>query len=311
MSSVLVSIPPAYRFAVVSGFQLTRWWSMQNSASHGLTVNTMNNKYQGNQGPSPINPSPLASFVNHSMNPSPMLSGEAWRPATSNGQMDSYTPSTAGPLQTPGSAGFPPQNSAHPFSNNGHMSGATGDYSEGSRWSQMPPPPPSLVAPEHGSYGDSHRSRAATNLQPPADNASTISSTRTPISTSANAPLPAMGDTGASTSPNNRSGSLRRKLPNDAGESKEDSQESERTDTKGSGSKSRSRRQPNGPWREDEADKLKRLAEESKGKNPNIAPDEIDWDYVVTGFDNTRTRHQILIKAVYLGIRGTRFNHHP
>jgi hypothetical protein len=93
-------------------------------------------------------------------------------------------------------------------------------------------------------------------------------------------------------------------LGDEAADSKEDSQESERTDSKSFGTKVRSRRQPNGPWREDEAEKLKRLAEESKGKNPNIAPDEIDWDFVVTGFENTRTRHQILIKAVYLGIRG-------
>jgi hypothetical protein len=230
-----------------------------------------------------------------------MLSGEAWRPATSNGQMDSYTPTTAGALPTPGSAGFPPQNPALPFSHNGHMSGAAADYAEGGRWSQMPPPP-SFASTEHGPYGDT-RNRASTNLQPPPDNASTISSTRTPLSASATAPLPSAPEASTSTSPKGR-GSSRRKLTTEAADSKEDSQESERTDTKNPGSKVRSRRQPNGPWREDEAEKLKRLAEESKGKNPNIAPEEIDWDYVVTGFDNTRTRHQILIKAVYLGIRG-------
>lgn len=263
----------------------------------------MHNKYQAGQGPSPINPSPLNSFVNHSMNPSPMLSGEPWRPATSNGQMDSYTPTTAGPLPTPGSAGFPPQNATLPFNNNGQVSGVAADYAEGGRWSQMPPPPPSFVPTEQGPYGDSHRSRGSNNLQPPTDNASTISSTRTPLSASATAPLPTAAEAGTSTSPADR-GSSRRKLGDEAADSKEDSQESERTDSKSFGTKVRSRRQPNGPWREDEAEKLKRLAEESKGKNPNIAPDEIDWDFVVTGFENTRTRHQILIKAVYLGIRG-------
>ncbi len=30
-------------------------------------------------------------------------------------------------------------------------------------------------------------------------------------------------------------------------------------------------------------------------------PEEVDWDYVVNAFKGTRSRHQVLIKAVYLG----------
>lgn len=265
-----------------------------------------NNKYQGGQGPSPINPSPLASFASHPINPSPMLSGDAWRPGTSNGQVDTYTSASATAIQTSSVAGFPPQSNSLPSHNNGHIPSMGSEYAEGGRWSHLPAPPSSAFAPpDQGPYGDMQRARPSTNLQSAPNHPCAISSTRTPNSAVPNAPLPSGPDVGASTSPNDRDSNSRRRLAEEDGEEKEDSQESERTDTKGLGSKSRSRRQPNGPWREEEAEKLKRLAEESKGQNPNIAADEIDWDYVVSGFKNTRTRHQILIKAVYLGIRRT------
>lgn len=273
-----------------------------------MTVNTMSNaKYQGGQGPSPINPSPLAPFASHPINPSPMLSGEAWRPETSSGQVDTYTSASATAMQTPSTAGFPPQNNTVPFSNNGHVSGMAPEYGEGNRWSHLPPPSSSsaFVPSDQGAYADMQRTRPPNNLQSAPDHPSAIASTRSPNPAILNAPLPTGPEAGASPSPNDRGSSSRRRIAGEDGEDKEDSQESERTDTKGSGSKSRSRRQPNGPWREEEAEKLKRLAEESKNKNPNIAADEIDWDYVVAGFKNTRTRHQILIKAVYLGIRRT------
>jgi hypothetical protein len=280
----------------------------QNMSSPSMTVNTMNsNKYQGGQGPSPINPSPLAPFGSHPINPSPMLSGEPWRPETSNGQVETYSSASATAMPTPGTAGFPPQNTTVPFNNNGHVSSLGPEYGEGNRWSHLPPAQPSsssaYVSTDQGPYAEMQRTRPPNHLQTAPDHPGGISFTRTPNSAVPNASLPTGADVGASTSPNDRDGSSRRRLADEEGEGKEDSQESERTETKGSGSKSRSRRQPNGPWREEEAEKLKRLAEDSKGKNPNIAADEIDWDYVVTGFKNTRTRHQILIKAVYLGIR--------
>lgn len=261
-----------------------------------------NNKYQGGQGPSPVNPSPLAPFGSQPINPSPMLSGDAWRPGTSQGGADTYTSASTTAMQGHSTAGFHAQSSSAPYSNNGQIPSLSANYAEGDRWSHIPPPPTSAFGPaDQGSYADLQRTRPTTNLQPPTDHLSNLSSTRTPISAIPNAPLPSGADAGASISPNDRDKGSRRKLAEPEGQDKEDSQESERMDNKGS--KSRSRRQPNGPWREEEAEKLKRLAEESKGKNSNIAPDEIDWDYVVAGFENTRTRHQILIKAVYLGIR--------
>lgn len=68
---------------------------------------------------------------------------------------------------------------------------------------------------------------------------------------------------------------------------------------------SKRKRLVHGPWKEEEGERLKELSDESKGKNPKLPPDEVDWDYVVERFGNGRSRHQILIKAVYLGIRPT------
>ncbi|KAJ9108786.1 hypothetical protein QFC21_000106 [Naganishia friedmannii] len=276
------------------------------SGSPALATNTSLNRYPAGQGPSPVNPSPLGSFVNHPLGPSPMLSGDAWRPGTASGQMDSYTPATTGALQTPGTAGFAPHNSHIPFNSNSgnHIPSITTDYAEGNRWSQMPQSA-SFAAPEHTSYGEASRTRGANALLPPGDHTSNVSTgARTPIVSPATGTLPKAPSVNSSTSPR-EGGSSRRNLPTESADGKEGSHDSEKTDVRNSGSKSRSRRQPNGPWREEEAERLRRLAEQSKGRNANLGPDEIDWDYVVTGFDGTRTRHQILIKAVYLGIRTT------
>ncbi|KAJ9125160.1 hypothetical protein QFC22_000114 [Naganishia vaughanmartiniae] len=277
------------------------------SGSPALAANSALNRYPAGQGPSPVNPSPLGSFVNHSLGPSPMLSGDAWRPGTASGQIDSYTPTTSGALQTSGTAGFAPHNSHIPFKNNGsggHIPNITTDYAEGNRWSQMPQSAP-FAATEHAPYSEASRTRGSNALLPPGDNPSNVSTgARTPIVSSSTAILPQAPSMNSSTSPRGGSTS-RRALPTESADGKEGSHDSDKTDVRNSGSKPRSRRQPNGPWREEEAERLRRLAEQSKGKNPNLAPDEIDWDFVVTGFDGTRTRHQILIKAVYLGIRTT------
>ncbi|KAI0035364.1 hypothetical protein K488DRAFT_83070 [Vararia minispora EC-137] len=55
-----------------------------------------------------------------------------------------------------------------------------------------------------------------------------------------------------------------------------------------------------GTWGEDEIDKLKRLAEGSRATNP---AKEHNWDWVVTQWGNSRTRHQILLKATSLGLK--------
>ncbi|KAF9000691.1 hypothetical protein BDQ17DRAFT_1245258 [Cyathus striatus] len=55
-----------------------------------------------------------------------------------------------------------------------------------------------------------------------------------------------------------------------------------------------------GPWSEEETDRLKRLAEESKSIGTS---GEIEWDWVVHKWGAGRTRHQILIKATTLGLK--------
>lgn len=79
---------------------------------------------------------------------------------------------------------------------------------------------------------------------------------------------------------------------------------SEEAQENGSNS-NKKKRVVHGPWKEAEGERLKELAAESKGRNPKLPPDEVDWDYVVDKFGKSRSRHQILIKAVYLGIRPT------
>lgn len=53
-----------------------------------------------------------------------------------------------------------------------------------------------------------------------------------------------------------------------------------------------------GPWSDEETEQLKKLADEKKTNTG-----EIDWDQVVNEWGNTRSRHQILIKATQLGLK--------
>ncbi|KAG8859291.1 hypothetical protein FRB96_004506 [Tulasnella sp. 330] len=57
-----------------------------------------------------------------------------------------------------------------------------------------------------------------------------------------------------------------------------------------------------GAWSEEETERLKSLAEQSKSRGTN---GEIDWEWTTSMFGDTRSRHQILIKAVNLGLKPT------
>ncbi|KDQ13567.1 hypothetical protein BOTBODRAFT_33576 [Botryobasidium botryosum FD-172 SS1] len=57
-----------------------------------------------------------------------------------------------------------------------------------------------------------------------------------------------------------------------------------------------------GAWKEEELEKLKRLAEESRGRSQS---GEIDWEWTAQQFGETRSKHQILIKATNLGLKPT------
>ncbi|KIO21731.1 hypothetical protein M407DRAFT_80044, partial [Tulasnella calospora MUT 4182] len=57
-----------------------------------------------------------------------------------------------------------------------------------------------------------------------------------------------------------------------------------------------------GAWSDEETERLKTLAEQSKSRTSN---GDIDWDWTVDQFGETRTRHQILIKATNLGLKAT------
>lgn len=56
-----------------------------------------------------------------------------------------------------------------------------------------------------------------------------------------------------------------------------------------------------GAWSDEETERLKRLAEQSRETGPNKG--EIEWDWVIQQWGNTRTRHQILLKATALGLK--------
>ncbi|KAI5117964.1 hypothetical protein M0805_001625 [Coniferiporia weirii] len=58
-----------------------------------------------------------------------------------------------------------------------------------------------------------------------------------------------------------------------------------------------------GAWSEEETEKLKRLAEESKTAGTGTDGGEIDWDRVCSTWGPGRTRHQILIKATNMGLK--------
>ncbi|KIL58748.1 hypothetical protein M378DRAFT_294543 [Amanita muscaria Koide BX008] len=55
-----------------------------------------------------------------------------------------------------------------------------------------------------------------------------------------------------------------------------------------------------GAWSEEETEKLKKLSEESRAYS---SVGEIEWDWVVSQYGSSRTRHQILIKATSLGLK--------
>ncbi|KAJ7039649.1 hypothetical protein C8F04DRAFT_1086099 [Mycena alexandri] len=55
-----------------------------------------------------------------------------------------------------------------------------------------------------------------------------------------------------------------------------------------------------GPWSDDEVERLKKLTEDSKASS---ASKEIEWDWVVGEYGPGRTRHQILLKATNLGLK--------
>ncbi|KZV64742.1 hypothetical protein PENSPDRAFT_656339 [Peniophora sp. CONT] len=55
-----------------------------------------------------------------------------------------------------------------------------------------------------------------------------------------------------------------------------------------------------GTWADDEIEKLKRLAEQSKGTN---SMGDVNWDWVVQSWGPSRSRHQILLKATSLGLK--------
>ncbi|KAH7913591.1 hypothetical protein BJ138DRAFT_1124276 [Hygrophoropsis aurantiaca] len=56
-----------------------------------------------------------------------------------------------------------------------------------------------------------------------------------------------------------------------------------------------------GAWSDEETERLKKLAEDSRSENAD--GEGIAWDWVVEKWGNTRTRHQILIKATSLGLK--------
>ena len=58
-----------------------------------------------------------------------------------------------------------------------------------------------------------------------------------------------------------------------------------------------------GAWSEEETEKLRKLAEESKTQGTGTEQGEIDWDWVCSAWGTGRTRHQILIKATNIGMK--------
>lgn len=55
-----------------------------------------------------------------------------------------------------------------------------------------------------------------------------------------------------------------------------------------------------GPWSDEEVERLKKLAEESKSIGTT---GEVEWDWVVHQWGNGRSRHQILLRATSLGLK--------
>ncbi|TBU49829.1 hypothetical protein BD309DRAFT_986211 [Dichomitus squalens] len=58
-----------------------------------------------------------------------------------------------------------------------------------------------------------------------------------------------------------------------------------------------------GTWSEEETDRLKRLAEQSREMGGGQNKGEIEWVWEIQQWGNSRTRHQILLKATALGLK--------
>lgn len=58
-----------------------------------------------------------------------------------------------------------------------------------------------------------------------------------------------------------------------------------------------------GAWSDEETEKLKQLAEDSKTSGTGTDHGVIDWDWVCNAWGPGRTRHQILIKATNMGLK--------
>ncbi|CCL98169.1 uncharacterized protein FIBRA_00163 [Fibroporia radiculosa] len=58
-----------------------------------------------------------------------------------------------------------------------------------------------------------------------------------------------------------------------------------------------------GTWSEEEQDRLLKLAEQSREMGGPQNKGEIEWDWVVQQWGNSRTRHQILLKATSMGLK--------
>ncbi|TYJ57781.1 hypothetical protein B9479_001391 [Cryptococcus floricola] len=60
-----------------------------------------------------------------------------------------------------------------------------------------------------------------------------------------------------------------------------------------------------GPWKTAEVDRLQGLVQISKRAEDGAPKEHVDWTWVVSNFGPSRNRHQVLIKAVELGLRET------
>ncbi|WVF68584.1 hypothetical protein IAT40_003353 [Kwoniella sp. CBS 6097] len=64
-----------------------------------------------------------------------------------------------------------------------------------------------------------------------------------------------------------------------------------------------------GPWKSSEIERLRTLVSFSTDVEDGAPIDHVDWTWVVDNFGGTRNRHQVLIKAVELGLRESSTHH--
>ncbi|OCF37140.1 hypothetical protein I316_01047 [Kwoniella heveanensis BCC8398] len=64
-----------------------------------------------------------------------------------------------------------------------------------------------------------------------------------------------------------------------------------------------------GPWKPSEIERLRTLVSFSTDVEDGAPIDHVDWTWVVDNFGGTRNRHQVLIKAVELGLRESSTHH--